>query len=224
MANKYRAHHGLAILIETDGRTVLFDTGDRTSILLGNLERMSLGIDPEDIDIVVISHEHRDHFGALEELLTVNDNVTVYIPYSMSERFKDYYRVICSMVMEVSRPTRIAEGVYCTGDCLEEINEQSLVISTEKGLVLVVGCAHPGFRPILERTREISEEPIHLVIGGYHLEDKDSKILELARLMKEYEVETIAPCHCTPVRAARILKKMFEDNYLEVGVGSTIEL
>lgn len=214
-----RTGKGFAALIDTGDRTILFDTGEEPKILMHNLD--TLGIDPEEIDIIVISHEHRGHHGALEKLLILNDNVSLYIPRSMSSKFKDYFRSICSMVMEVSKPTQIIDGVYCTGDCVEEINEQSLVLLSKAGPVLLIGCAHPGMKSILDCTTALSDRPIQAIIGGFHIMDADSKVLETVKTMKQARVETIAPCHCTPDRARQILRSGYKDGYVEAGVGST---
>jgi 7,8-dihydropterin-6-yl-methyl-4-(beta-D-ribofuranosyl)aminobenzene 5'-phosphate synthase len=61
------AEHGLAFLIETEAGRVLFDTGQSGVVLLHNLE--SLGIEPEMIDALAISHAHYDHTGGLPALL-----------------------------------------------------------------------------------------------------------------------------------------------------------
>jgi 7,8-dihydropterin-6-yl-methyl-4-(beta-D-ribofuranosyl)aminobenzene 5'-phosphate synthase len=61
------AEHGLAFLIETEAGRVLFDTGQSGTVLLHNLD--ALGVDPQTIDALGISHAHYDHTGGLPELL-----------------------------------------------------------------------------------------------------------------------------------------------------------
>ncbi|MEE4265807.1 MAG: MBL fold metallo-hydrolase [Desulfobacteraceae bacterium] len=57
-----KADWGFACLVETAGQTLLFDTGAKGDILLGNMER--LAIDPLAIDATFISHGHWDHSGS----------------------------------------------------------------------------------------------------------------------------------------------------------------
>jgi beta-lactamase superfamily II metal-dependent hydrolase len=69
---------GFACLIETEAMTILFDTGGDGQLLMNNL--VILGIDPQAIDAVVLSHVHSDHTGGLERLLAVNDRLTAHCP------------------------------------------------------------------------------------------------------------------------------------------------
>jgi 7,8-dihydropterin-6-yl-methyl-4-(beta-D-ribofuranosyl)aminobenzene 5'-phosphate synthase len=66
-SSPFWGEHGLAFLIETGGRRLLFDTGQSATVLLHNLELLQ--VDPETIDAVAISHAHYDHTGGLPALL-----------------------------------------------------------------------------------------------------------------------------------------------------------
>jgi 7,8-dihydropterin-6-yl-methyl-4-(beta-D-ribofuranosyl)aminobenzene 5'-phosphate synthase len=66
-SSSYWGEHGLAFLIETEGRRLLFDTGQSGTVLLHNLGLV--GISPETIDALAISHAHYDHTGGLPALL-----------------------------------------------------------------------------------------------------------------------------------------------------------
>ena len=60
---------GFACLVEASGHALLFDTGAKGRLLLGNME--TLGIAPETIDTVFLSHNHWDHTGGLQDFLAV---------------------------------------------------------------------------------------------------------------------------------------------------------
>ena len=66
---------GFSCLLTGAEKTILFDTGTKGELLLENIEKMK---DPRDVDIVVISHNHRDHTGGLLAFLGKNSDVSVY--------------------------------------------------------------------------------------------------------------------------------------------------
>ena len=69
---------GFSCLVEGPEKTILFDTGGDSATLLRNMR--TLGIDPRDMDVIVISHVHGDHVGGLAGFLEENHAVTVYLP------------------------------------------------------------------------------------------------------------------------------------------------
>ena len=81
------ASWGFACVIKGAGKTILFDTGGSSAVLLSNMQH--LGIDPKEIDIVVLSHIHSDHVGGLNGFLQENMNVTVYLPATFPPGFKE---------------------------------------------------------------------------------------------------------------------------------------
>ena len=79
LSNKYRCKHGICLYIETNKHRILFDTGSNR-LFLENAKK--LGINIKEIDLVVISHGHTDHAGALELFLKENNTAKVYIKES----------------------------------------------------------------------------------------------------------------------------------------------
>lgn len=181
---------GFSCLIETEEK-ILFDTGDDGEKLIYNMKQ--LNVVPETIDKVVISHDHWDHTGGLKKILELNNNAKILQPKSFS------------------KPTEISPGVYSTGALGTFIKEQSLVINTEKGNVVVTGCAHPGLENIIERSREFGE--IYGVAGGFH---------EFSKLEKLQGIELIAPCHCTQYKQE--IKQNYPAQFREIKAGSIIEI
>ncbi len=107
-----------------------------------------------------------------------------------------------------------------------DVMEISLAIDTPEGVVLIVGCSHPTIEAIVETTKTVSGEPIHLVVGGTHLlPAKSDEIERIAkRLRDELEVEWIAPGHCTGELAFAVFQAEFGDRDLYAGLGTTIEV
>lgn len=106
-----------------------------------------------------------------------------------------------------------------------ELRELSLAINTSEGMVIVVGCSHPGIDKILEAASTINPR-IHLVTGGLHLlVASDSDIENIVTAMRDrFKVEYVAPGHCTGEPAFTALKKAFGDRYLYAGLGTTLAL
>ena len=106
-----------------------------------------------------------------------------------------------------------------------ELRELSLAINTPDGMVIVVGCSHPGLDKIVEAASAINPR-IHLVAGGFHLvvaSDTDIQAI-VAALHDRFKVEYVAPGHCTGEPAFTSLKKAFGDRYLYAGLGTTLPL
>ncbi len=107
-----------------------------------------------------------------------------------------------------------------------DVMEISLAIDTPDGIVLVVGCSHPTIEKVVEAAKALIDKPIHLVFGGTHLlPAKPDEISRIATaLHDQWQVEWIAPVHCTGEQAFAILKQTFGDRYLYAGLGTTLEL
>ena len=71
-------------------KTILFDTGRFDSLFMTNINK--LGINPESIETVILSHEHPDHVGGLFKFLDINPKVHVYLPESFSNGYKQRRR------------------------------------------------------------------------------------------------------------------------------------
>ena len=106
-----------------------------------------------------------------------------------------------------------------------ELRELSLAISTPGGMVIVVGCSHPGIEKIVESASAINPR-IHFIVGGFHLVTASDPDIEkiVATLHGRFKVEYIAPGHCTGEPAFTALKKAFGDHYLYAGLGTTLTL
>jgi 7,8-dihydropterin-6-yl-methyl-4-(beta-D-ribofuranosyl)aminobenzene 5'-phosphate synthase len=106
-----------------------------------------------------------------------------------------------------------------------ELRELSLAIRTPDGLVLVVGCSHPGVEHIVQEARAIDPH-INLLFGGLHqIQASDPEVERIARVLHDqYELDRIAPGHCTGEPEFAALKKTFGDHYLYAGVGSVVDL
>ena len=106
-----------------------------------------------------------------------------------------------------------------------ELKELSLAIDTPEGVVLVVGCSHPGIDRIVEAATA-GNKHIRLIAGGFHLVvAQDDAIAGITRVLHDvHKVDYVAPGHCTGEPTFVALRRAFGDRYLYAGLGTTIAL
>jgi 7,8-dihydropterin-6-yl-methyl-4-(beta-D-ribofuranosyl)aminobenzene 5'-phosphate synthase len=104
-----------------------------------------------------------------------------------------------------------------------ELRELSLIINTSEGLVIVVGCAHPGIDKIVEAATTINPR-VHFIAGGFHLVVTPDPDIEkvVTALHDRFRVGYVAPGHCTGEPAFTALRKTFGDHYVYAGLGTTL--
>jgi 7,8-dihydropterin-6-yl-methyl-4-(beta-D-ribofuranosyl)aminobenzene 5'-phosphate synthase len=214
---------GFGCLIRGAGRTLLFDTGAKGEILLDNMAKMN--IDPKDIELIFISHDHWDHTGGLPDILNQIEKPAVFMLEAFSQKIKNEVDKTDAELKEITTPVPICDHVFTTGEMGTGIKEQALVLQTRKGLVVVTGCAHPGVVEMTRKAKELYKDDIFLVIGGFHLvQDSDESINTVIDDLKKLGVRYAAPCHCSGDNARQLFKKVFGENYIEIGAGKSIEL
>jgi 7,8-dihydropterin-6-yl-methyl-4-(beta-D-ribofuranosyl)aminobenzene 5'-phosphate synthase len=214
---------GFSCLVRLKETSILFDTGGDSSRLLFNMKQLE--IDPEEVTAVVLSHIHGDHVGGLSGFLKENNNVTVYAPKSFPQNFKDEIRAAGAKLEEIREAKKLIENVYTTGELGSGIIEQSLIVKTELGLVVITGCAHPGIVKIVERAKQLFEDDVLLVMGGFHLGGKsEHEIKEIIANFKKLGVHRVGPSHCSGDKARQLFKEAYGASCLEIGVGSIITI
>ena len=107
------------------------------------------------------------------------------------------------------------------------MDDQGLVIKTEVGLVVVLGCAHRGMINTLYHVRKLTgEERIHTVIGGSHLMNtSQERLWQTIGALKELGVGRLGLCHCTDLPVSSVLANEFGDAffYNKAGTSITVE-
>lgn len=218
-----RTDWGFSCLIEGPEKTILFDTGTDPRILMHNVD--ALNIDLKKVNLVVISHNHGDHTGGLPAVLERNPNVQVFFPASFPEAFGRRVESLGARAQTVDKPVEICKNIHLTGEMGEAIKEQSLIIDSPRGLVVVTGCSHPGIVKILRRAKDVLDKPIALVFGGFHLGNmKDAEVGEIIAAFRDMQVEKCGATHCTGDGPIALFKKAFGENYVPMGTGRVIEV
>jgi len=217
------ADWGFSCFIEGTERTILFDTGCRGNTLLQNAE--VLEVDLAEIDDIVLSHDHLDHTGGLDAVLGINPHVTVYFGQSFPSNYDDDISNAGAVPVRVNESIELCNHVHSTGELVGPIREQSLILETDDGLVVITGCSHPGIINILQVVRELMEQDIYLVFGGFHLLDhSDAQVQQIIDDMKGMGVQKVGPTHCTGDRAIDLFHAAYGDDCLDMGVGKIVQV
>jgi 7,8-dihydropterin-6-yl-methyl-4-(beta-D-ribofuranosyl)aminobenzene 5'-phosphate synthase len=130
----------------------------------------------------------------------------------------------------IDKTTEIAPGLHLIALVSDkpgtlELRELSLAIDTAEGMVIVVGCAHPGIENIVKAVAAINPR-IHLIAGGLHLVvAKDADIeATISALHDSFRVAWIATGHCTGEPTFAALRRAYGERQLYAGLGTRIAL
>nr|MDA3863605.1 MBL fold metallo-hydrolase [Deltaproteobacteria bacterium] len=180
---------GLCVLIKKSGKKILFDLGSEVNPLLNNL--LVAGVSINELDAIILSHNHFDHTGGLPGILPVNNDIPIYVHKywdkkvrSMGSEIPVENRVV---IKEGRELTELCPGIFITDAGFSEdyggIYEQACFIQGAKGLTLLCGCCHPGLNFFLEQTAKLGLgklQNLH-IMGGFHdftFNENESEILK----------------------------------------------
>ena len=235
LLKEFKCKHGLSLHIKTNKHNILFDLGSN-GLFIENA--IKLNIDISDVDILVISHGHKDHGGALKLFLQHNSKAKIYI----NERIiftEDIFQIdedIClfSNVPKKYETSNLNDSLFIKIDGKyykdDFTHEQSLLIRENDKYILIAGCAHKGIVNIIDKAEEIMDSNLSTVIGGFHLfnpVNKKSESLEfISNIAKNLNNKNTIfyTCHCTGNKAFNILKENLKDKIMYLSTGQVIEL
>lgn len=194
-----KAKHGLSLYIETKHHRILFDLGPNQT-LFQNAKKKK--IDLTTVDIVIISHGHTDHGGALCKFLNINKKARIYIqkdaflPHYTKTFFLKFPVGLDQTLMTHPQVT-LVEGDYNideelslftvtdTKRCRSPFNDvlyekkkkdsfshEQNLIIKEAQTVLIMGCGHAGVVNIMHRAECYHPQ---VCIGGFHLTNPVTK-------------------------------------------------
>jgi 7,8-dihydropterin-6-yl-methyl-4-(beta-D-ribofuranosyl)aminobenzene 5'-phosphate synthase len=132
--------------------------------------------------------------------------------------------------MQIDKTTEVAPGFFLVSTISDaagtkEMHEISLAFRTPAGLVLVVGCSHPGILNIVREAAGIDSR-IYSVFGGFHLlSTSDEDVQRIARELHDtWKIAAIGPGHCGGLGAFATLRDLYQDKYIYAGLGTSIPL
>ena len=105
-------------------------------------------------------------------------------------------------------------------------DDQALIIKTDAGLVVILGCAHRGMINTLRHAQKITGvNEINTVIGGTHLiQAGEERILMTASALLDMGVQRIGVSHCTGTKASLLLAQQLGDAFFMNNTGSSITI
>lgn len=215
---------GFSCLVQGLGKTILFDAGTREDLFLKNAA--ALKVDLGRVDLAVLSHFHGDHFGGLEGALRNRPGLTFYVPVDKTRPaviVSEKLEKAGGKIVPVDQGLKLGQGIMLTGTLGDEIKEQSLILDTSRGLIVIAGCAHPGIVKIVEKARELTGRPVAAVLGGFHLvQTDDAAVGRIIGRFKELGVARVGASHCTGDRAIALFKDSYKDRFMELGAGRVL--
>ncbi len=225
---------GFSCLIEIEEKSYLFDAGNSKDILKKNSEK--LDIDCSKIEFIYVSHLHTDHICGLSGIIDKCNKPLLILPSeypkTQTSKAKGYVEntledadKIVSNTLKIEEPTKIGDHFYSTGVMEEQTYEQALVINTSKGLIILVGCSHPGIVEIVKHAKAQLKKEVYFVMGGFHLEgekypDKIKGIAEQLKGLTKY----IAAGHCNDEKAQGIYKSTFGNKFIDIKAGLSFKI
>ena len=249
--SQFQTEHGLSILLETERRRLLLDTG-AGDVFIRNAEKA--GIDLSKVDYVFISHGHSDHAGGLRHFMSVNDKAKVIVsPDAVGRKFyskRQYLHSISTQWPEdfqdrlllIDQTCEVCDGVHIIAHIPQTHQipqgNRHLFVQDDEGKyvnddfshelalytdgLLFTGCAHSGLENILAAC----PWPVKAVVGGFHLLDDHETEEELAalaqRLQEAYPLTQFYTSHCTGDKAFAILKGIMGNQIQPFSCGSNI--
>jgi len=134
---------------------------------------------------------------------------------------------------EVPRVTSFEGGdlagrfVRCDGSVIPDIilDDQSMVIHTGKGILIVLGCAHAGIVNVVNHSvKKSGEETIFGIVGGTHIGfSGEAQLQESIKALKSYRIRHFIPSHCTGLEAITRMKQEFDKIFQFSHVGLSLE-
>jgi len=122
--------------------------------------------------------------------------------------------------IEVSEAKKISDFIYSTGELTGPPQEQSLIIDSKKGLIVITGCAHPGIATIVEKAKKMTEsKDVYLVMGGFH-----HPPMAVVKKFRELGVKKVAPSHCMGDQVREVFAQEYKEDFIEYGVGKKVEI
>ncbi len=137
-----------------------------------------------------------------ENMYKINNEVYVFTNF---KKIHDFEKVNINMKIKIS------ENEYVVDPFTDEI---SIGLKTKEGIVILLGCAHPGFLNIADSIAEYSNEKIIGIIGGTHLKDADEeRINKSVEYVNKLSLKLLGLSHCTGDKVIGIFNEKCQNTF-----------
>jgi len=212
---------GYAVYIQADDKKILLDTGTDPDVMEHNL--IVAGVDVNDLDMVVISHNHFDHAGGLERIRAINPGVPVYVPPDQAfsvddvQVVEDYLQVTSNVFVIRGHTDVPTAGIS---------DDLSVVLRGRPGPYVLSTCSHSGVGQIVDRASKVSGEDVHYFSGGarlVHRPEGDTQLV--AEALDRRKVQVVSPSHCSlSHRVEKEFRKILGERVRGSRLGKKIEV
>ncbi|MCK5135264.1 MAG: MBL fold metallo-hydrolase [Bacteroidales bacterium] len=240
----FQSEHGLSFYIEGDQKKILFDTG-ASNVFLKNAEK--LGLDLDSVDMVVLSHGHFDHGDGLQFIdqktlichpgcfvkrYRKHGSGNIGLALSKSEIQSKFDLSLSKESLQLSQhlfflgeiprindfEARKTKFILEGGEEDFILDDSGLACITERGLVVISGCAHSGICNMIEHAKKVTGiRQVEAVIGGFHLKILDNQTHKTIKYLKETGASKVFPSHCTMDPALSLFYDEFGRNEVIAG-------
>lgn len=232
---KLLIEHGLSLFIEAD-KKILLDKS-KSDAFLKNAEVLNIDLNEVDYFVISHGHyDHAENMQLLPKNMKIVAHPKIFTKrYEKSD--ETFYAGLNddkqSLEKEYdvrysAKPYKLSESAYFIGEAerifefenceyptvlesgeIDLVEDDSgLVFKTDKGLVIVAGCAHTGICNIIEYCKKImNENTVYAVVGGFHLRKDGDKFRKTIDYLKSQNIKRIVTGHCTCLDCFNILKR-----------------
>lgn len=193
-----------------------FDNADRYHYSDGNLKSdfsKEIGYTYVGIDFDKEYIESKSVFinFVQSDVLEVSDDVFVF---SNFKKYYDFEKLNKDMKLKIDDDYKI-----------DTFNDEIAIgLKTKDGIVVLLGCAHPGFLNIVKTIQERTKEKIVGIIGGTHLiEADDERINKSIECINNLDVNLLGLSHCTGEKAVNIFHENCKSSFMNI-TGTVLNL
>ena len=180
------------------------------------------GVDVNDLDMVVVSHNHYDHAGGLQRIRARNPDVPVYLPPNQKfavdgEIIEDHLQITPNILVVQARSKVPTAGIS---------NDLSVVLRSQSGLYVLSTCSHSGVEQILDRAAQLTGEQVFYFSGGARLVSRPASHTRLvAEALQQHQVQVVSPSHCSlSHQVDSRFREILGDNVVSSQLGKKIEI